>query len=938
VLCFVEIPFADAAGDESVRQAFGRRKRALLAEGERRATGLFAKLVRKVLPLLMQRLQATVTDAKIICQFSSGMHMQLTLDRASLAPLTSATAVQRDLVRELAVAGLRVVVDGLPVFEVEECSAKLVYRAGELEIDVRLASGVSVSMSDVIADQAAFFRRKADLWECAYQFGRPVEKVQNTARAWWRYAVRVLMRNNGALKGYDENMSTLRSCIEYYDMHVARLRKGGPINARDRDRCERLEDVLSVETVLLLRGKARKAVRADQAARYAAEDWLGWIAGSNLARSTSARDEAANEIRQAISTLEDAEESDEKFNSALSAVGLAPARAMTLRSIAFSADVTRVSFQFISSEDDLKLDVIARAPSLSMHSDANLASLDMEGSIEDLVVRNADVVYLQLKEEGLLPSGSTESRSRATVANAASASVSAPPPHTPKLVRANWRRTADFLQNVFAVRVGMVALHVDIAQLSPAIQIASKLLSAPPLSDDSGSCSRLRGVRERSAALSQSRATARVRSAPRSYQSAGRGDVESKNGTVAWPRVELDCASLQVLFSSGLARVDSAGSLRRGALVSLSNITWEMAPSMHSGEHMQRICLDMSLRTCVIANDTLRPSGTSSQTSDEVITDDAGFIRLISMGDPCVRIDSGRLMRDGTNWHLEFKDVSVVAWDTEMLQLMRLLNLLDEEMASEMSFCAPSWFAAVPFPGVACVESVLWRAESESDGRALALPVTDDFANEADRSISVTFALSTLHCVFATGDVCAGAVLTVTVHDLIFGFDGHKESLSLGSLSVASPSALCACELKNLPAQDTALAVWRAWDEEDLDKGTRHSVWNIQLAQWDARVDLGDLLPLFRFFNQLALAVEDMGPPKAFSSERGVSNAAPRTVSHRFVFSVRRISVHLVPDVKNLGDVNPTIILSFAGADCRTTAALVATIADIVGGAIGTQG
>ena len=58
---------------------------------------------------------------------------------------------------------------------------------------------------------------------------------------------------------------------------MERLNRGTKVPRSVLETCLRLENDLEVETVLMLRAKARRSVRSETASLFAAEDWLGWM-------------------------------------------------------------------------------------------------------------------------------------------------------------------------------------------------------------------------------------------------------------------------------------------------------------------------------------------------------------------------------------------------------------------------------------------------------------------------------------------------------------------------------------------------------------------------------------------------------------------------------------------------------------------------------------
>jgi hypothetical protein len=338
-----------------------------------------------------------LVNTEVILEFDSCHVAKVTLEYASLSSVSGREGSSGELAKDIYVRGLRVMFNDLEVVSLISFVLELRYYSGQLEVSVRFDDTLRTALSDQFADMVATLRRDSDTWECSSVFGRPSEQVSNAAKEWWRYGVRVLMRNNGGLKDLDSFLDHLRMCREYHNLHVARLRKGGQVAAAERERCEQIESHLSVETVLLLRGKARKAVRADQAAKYAAEDWLGWMVGVATSRPSSDREETASEIRQAITALEDArsEGSDEKFDGALSALGLPTGSALTLNSVRLSIEVANFSLHTLSSEDALDIETSLRTINVALDIDGAFTTLNLEFSIGDVIMRDWQSQYVQ---------------------------------------------------------------------------------------------------------------------------------------------------------------------------------------------------------------------------------------------------------------------------------------------------------------------------------------------------------------------------------------------------------------------------------------------------------------------------------------------------------------------------------------------------------------
>jgi hypothetical protein len=265
-LRFVHVPFRRAPHVPAVTRCLDRLKRASLAEGERQATGLFANMLQTFLPVLMDSLHISVTDITAIFELSSLMSIHVVMDSVQTTRDTAYTAAEGGgLAKDIVVRGLSISLGDTPLFSLVECVLMLRNKNGAYDIDVRIPDPLRLSLGDALVCVVSSLRAEATLWASANSYHRPDVPASANGLRWWRYAVRVVMRSGGGNIESDFGRSRLRRCVEYHRLHLDRLNRGDRVSAAVREKCRQLEMDLDVETLLLVRARARKAVLAEKA-------------------------------------------------------------------------------------------------------------------------------------------------------------------------------------------------------------------------------------------------------------------------------------------------------------------------------------------------------------------------------------------------------------------------------------------------------------------------------------------------------------------------------------------------------------------------------------------------------------------------------------------------------------------------------------------------
>jgi hypothetical protein len=669
----------------------------------------------------MDSLHVSITDVSAVFEFSATSSVHVSMDAVRTMAVGTGAGSDSALAKDVAVRGLTVSVDGKVVFSLVECVLTLRNRSGEYCVDVRIPDPLRVSLGDAVVRIVSELRAEAALWTCAAVYRRPDAPASAESRCWWRYAVRVVMRSGGGRIEDDFGLARLRRCAEYHRLHIDRLNRAGRASAATRDKCYLLESQIDVETLLLLRARARKAVLVEKATQFATEDWLSWmlIGSSDGGNDT---EQIGQDIRAAISALNASESEDESLDNALSALGTRANAISTAWSQAtVSLDVSRVVISFTSAEDDLRVDVVVDRPQVCAHVDASFSSYQINASIADIAVGDDRTQYLQ---RDMRPPAAQSPHAISTypatfrAEDRPTVDAVCLDPATPTvdpLLRMSLRRLPKSRCAVADVHLAAVALHIDVSRLSPLAVIVSRLAGAhdvptngvdgylatvipsslsPPsiASSDAGrnaSSPKASSLTRADLSDSMSRSTKRSKSPP----AGGRGRKMKANGLAVLDcRTHLRVDGLRLVLSSGLSVRDTECRLRDALSLVLSNVSLDCAcDSTGLSAEGATLSMSLSLMSCVVANDTLGGNNNSicadegdyPDGNDGSINDSAGFISIVSMSEPLLRDMLVELRLAVDSLDVRCPHVFLRVWDTEVDAMSTLLRSVAEEITIE---------------------------------------------------------------------------------------------------------------------------------------------------------------------------------------------------------------------------------------------------------------
>jgi hypothetical protein len=773
VVHLVQIPYHRSAGNVGVSDALARAKRTALAEAERQATGLFGTLLNKFFPLLMEKLQVSVTDVRFVVKLVSGHSLEVCLgelrtesvaydsgrtdtnsgeggdggdpavdaggfggSRHAMAVTNTPVAVAGDLAKDVAACNVAVCLEGKPLFRLVECLVRLRYRLGEYGVDLRVGDPLQFVVRNALIDELLALRRETGLWEGAAKYQRPKQSARDAPAAWWRYANRVIMRSGGC--GHiaeDFGRSKLVRCAKYHRAHLERLNNGNRTGAATLEECRLLEEALDVETVQLLRARARMAVRAETATRFAAEDWLGWMLIGDVGTGGVDR-EMADDIRAAVNSLEEARANDyESIDGMLAGMtaGGAPAASAASAATAWthaamSVYLASVVVSFVGDEDDLRIDATMEKSRLRVELDSPFTSLEIDASVGTLSLCDGRVQYVRRlagADSGLdspamppaqaggggggdgvplvaeLEPPSSASRKRRRLAPLVNICVKVFPQRTDECASAE-------------VRIAGGAVHCDISRLSPILAAYAKLTGAGRGTDPVGGSAPVAPLVVRRAdepsdfhlpfvLVADSVATTGARSGAAgssglSPSSAARPSVSGEGASSDWLHklvVHLHVVRVRLYVSSGLAVRDTGCAQRDGVLLDLSGGSVEWSPFSRDLEQGASASVVASLRACVLANDTFGGGEMAAEAGRdeesgagglENIVDTHGFIRTLYVGEPIlpsVRVTAvarGPTVNIGCDGELTLR-----AWDAEVESLAVLARSVADEIETELS-------------------------------------------------------------------------------------------------------------------------------------------------------------------------------------------------------------------------------------------------------------
>lgn len=876
VIHLSHVPYHRGAADPSVLAALTRATRTALAEAERHATGLFGQLLYKFLPVLMDKLQLTVRDVRIHIQLPAGHRLVFGVDEVrtesvayvaicdaiaggcelagggaacvaekGMAPAErrqTAVAVAGDLAKDVHLREVSLALDEDSVLALVECVLKLRYRLGQYDVDLRVDHPFKFVIADALTEEMLALSRESGLWQFAAQYGRPRELAISAPQSWWRFAVRVIMRSRGC--GHiapDFGRSRLSWCVEYHQAHLERLNRGSKVRREVLESCLRLEDLLDVETVLLLRAKARKLVRTETASRFAAEDWLGWMLIGSSGNSGS-DGVMADDIRAAVASLQEAQDNSyESLDGMLSSAGFESSTSMDKAAAAASCwtqailrvRVSAVVVSVVTAEDNLEINLSVRQVCLRLEVDSQFKSYFADASIGNFVIDDGRIQYIRPlsgSDEVSVPKVvSCDSHLPSAAGSAAEAprifelGAERPPsemeqgPKDPILPALSVSfKTFDEVPTANILVPGL-AVHLDVARLSPLLALFVKMTKtgsgvyscgdekhALPLiivsTRDAHGLSVTRSAS--SATLDMSAAAADRRKATSAEAlSKSRAPQKRSNGmgrsSPAWIEqlsVSVHLDVFRLFVSSGLAVRDAACESRDGLVLDFSQVALLCTPFGSSQTGSGRLLFDSSLSVCSMANDTFGGAEISSEGalsdardltptekgSVQTLIDEEGFIRVLSVGEPILQCTGVSVSSDeGRTLSISSgNSLDMRLWDGEVESLSVLLRSVWEELSGELALMEDGEGNLVSTSSVFAYTPFTPSAWNRMRTSVAEVKSESD-CGDARLVDGYRVDLSGLRLSASIGMQAPESVFVAWVHGLQFGFDVEDDKMSL---------------------------------------------------------------------------------------------------------------------------------------------------------------
>lgn len=557
--------------------------------------------------------------------------------------------------------------------------------------------------------------------------------------------MRVVMRSGGC--GHikpDFGRSGLRRCVDYHRAHLERLNRGRKVRRGVLETCLKLEDELDVETVLLLRAKARRSVRSEMASRFAAEDWLGWmLVGRSGGDYDGDNGDMANDIRAAVEGLQEAQEdSYQSLDGMLSSAGVdssssldkAAAAASSWTEAILRVRISALVLSVVAAEDALEINLSVREVCLRVEVDSAFKSYFADARIGSFVLDDGRIHYIR-PLSGKVVDDEEDVGSSGTFLLPSAAFLEKTPsifeldalaernteleeekkklPRAPALSVSF--KAVDKAQTA-VIRIPGLAMHLDVARLSPLLALYAKMAEKGCGLFSSG---KKNDGRDALPLIIASTADALDASLPRSASSVNVDKAGAASGRSAsyinlnsrnhqkvgkqfaspdWIQrlvVSVRVDTFRLIVSSGLAVRDAACESRDGLALDITQLEiviypFDAAPSLKGS-----LSFDSSLRACCMANDTFGGAEVEGATasSEELrsgvksVIDEEGFIRLLSVGEPILECTKLSLSSHGD------KSVTLASsgvltarvWDAEVESLSVLLRSVFEELSAELT-------------------------------------------------------------------------------------------------------------------------------------------------------------------------------------------------------------------------------------------------------------
>jgi hypothetical protein len=851
-LHLVHIPYERCAGNTAVNDAFARAKRSALAEAERQATGLFGQLLNKLLPVLMQKVQFYIADVQVVVELGGRHVFELAIDELRTANvryrpiakhetggdrkrwdgkekaptggslehsvIDGSLAAAGDLAKDVTLRGVTLSLGCQDILSLVECTLKLRYRLGEYDVELRLEHPLKVVVSNALTEALVALRRETILWEIAAKYRRPDRAAAETPAKWWRFAVRMLMRSTGC--GHlspDFGRSKLMRCVEYYQSHLERLGKGNRAGAATLERCRSLEDALDVETLIMLRSRARRSVRTETATRFAAEDWLGWMLVGDRVRGSDDERRMADDIREAVDNLEEAQ--DNGFQSMeillsgsggmgsgsarMSSIDLPKSASIDPTAWTQAGAVVHICSIFVSfhhEEDEVFVDLVVDTIRVNLEVDSGFSYFVVEASVHDFAISDGHVNYIRHvgRETGF--------------AEPASGEVADPSAIESEPYRQSFRKQAGFSEDpvltvelqsfpkkpgsnsTLNVLLGSLAVHSDVSCLSPILSAYARLQQAGREFENDECVSQILPLLSKSTTQSKRDVTVDSSAGSDGRSSGFRG---KQSASTDWQRLlvlKIQMERLQLYFSSGLAVRDAECTSRDGLCFELTRVLCSWSPFKEDMDTEAHASCTLLCYACVMANKVV--DGESDDDGKAAVgdvrlqaiscdlVDEGGFIRVLHLGEPFLRLDrvSLKMTSSGVGEVRFGEDTLLRLWDTEMQSLCLLAKCFHEELSSELEIGSVNSFAlsrreyfSPPYTQSA------WNRFSVSEaGTGTPLPTFRPFRVLADRLL--------ICALFGPGSPTASFVAAVRGLSVQLGVRSYDDfAISVRMASLSSP-------------------------------------------------------------------------------------------------------------------------------------------------------
>lgn len=326
---FEEVPFPESQRQvfEAFRNASRRAKNRTLAEGER-AESAVTRALQKLFPMLLDRVEANISDVKLFLHFATGQVASLCFQQFKISSSESSIhgtlpKNRGDLAKVIRMKGLSVVLDdaGKENVALEETGIEVTLCLGDgvYNIDVSLQEQLKIAIDSSFEEFLYNAKNRIACWNSAAKYNRPLQTPSEDSQAWFKYALRAtcgreaITRSELSVEGCRH---AIASFLEYKRLHVLRLRNGYTLNPGEEEQIHKLEDLLDAEMILLLRSNTRADVMAEEVSAFATKEWLSWVFFDR--RMSEDQEHLAGEIRKSLSVVERREREENETERASS--------------------------------------------------------------------------------------------------------------------------------------------------------------------------------------------------------------------------------------------------------------------------------------------------------------------------------------------------------------------------------------------------------------------------------------------------------------------------------------------------------------------------------------------------------------------------------------------------------------------------------------------